>query len=86
MPLEDIPPLTKEQELRIEILTFNNKMFRERSCSIIELLKEVNLDYAQSMNKIVFDESIQQEPTASREFVITADLEIPEVQKPIVPM
>jgi len=58
MPTDEISPLETEQVNRILLLALNTKKLRQSALDTSSLLKEVNIDYARSMNKIIFDKNL----------------------------
>ena len=85
MPIEDIPVLNDEQIARIKNIVYNTKGMRDRNEDVSTLLSEANLDFAQMMNKLVFDDSLKKRPTPSQEFTVnlvqplSVDTKKPEV-------
>ncbi|KAF5829735.1 dynein heavy chain, N-terminal region 2-domain-containing protein [Dunaliella salina] len=59
MPTEDIPPLSTEQVNRILGFALNSKKLRDKLMDTNALLAEVNTEYARSMNKITFDNTLR---------------------------
>lgn len=60
MPTDEIPPLDTEQISRILLSVLNTQALKETLLDATSLLKEVNVDYARAMNKIVFDLHLKQ--------------------------
>ena len=56
MPTDDIPPLSVEQINRILGYGLNSKRLKDKLMDTSQLINEVNIDFARTMNKIVFDE------------------------------
>ncbi len=81
MPVDDIPVLTPDQVARIKMLVANTKAMRDRNEDMSELLSEADMDYANIMNKLVFDDSLQQRPTPAQEFTVVIDQPILPVGK-----
>ena len=55
MPTEDIPLLTNEQVNRILVYALNSKKLKDKLMDTSQLINEINIDYARTMNKLVFD-------------------------------
>eukprot|EP00741_Cyanophora_paradoxa_P002452 tig00000076_g2377.t1 len=55
MPTDEIPQLSTEQTNRILASALNTKKLKEKPSVENDLLKEVNIEYARTMNRIVFD-------------------------------
>ncbi|CAK9250161.1 unnamed protein product, partial [Sphagnum jensenii] len=81
MPVDDIPVLTPDQVARIKMLAANTKAMRDRNEDMSELFSEADMDYANIMNKLVFDDSLQQRPTPAQEFTVVIDQPILPVGK-----
>ena len=58
MPTDEISPLDNEQVSRILSLALNTEAMRQSALDTSALLTEVNIDFARTLNKIVFDKSI----------------------------
>jgi dynein heavy chain len=59
MPTDEIQPLDTEQVNRILLLAVNTKKLKQNALDTTSLLNEVNIDFARTMNKVVFDASLQ---------------------------
>ena len=77
MPTEEIPPLTVEQINRVLGFALNSKRLREKLMDTSQLINEVNVDYARTMNKIVFDEAIKRK-SFPPEMLVQVDEDFPE--------
>ena len=55
MPTEDIPPLTNEQVNRVLVYALNSKKLKDKLMDTSQLINEVNIDFARTMNKLIFD-------------------------------
>lgn len=55
MPTEDIPPLTVEQINRMLGFALNSKKLKDKLMDTSQLINEINIEYARTMNRIVFD-------------------------------
>ena len=55
MPTDELSPLDTEQVNRILVLALNTKKLKQNALDTTSLLSEVNIDYARTMNKIIFD-------------------------------
>jgi dynein heavy chain len=55
MPTDEIDPLDTEQVNRILLVALNTKALSQMAVDPTALLNEVNIDYARTMNQIVFD-------------------------------
>lgn len=58
MPTEDIPPLMAEQVNRMLGYALNSKKLKDKLMDTSQLVNEVNIEYARTMNKVVFDASL----------------------------
>lgn len=59
MPMEDIPPLSTEQVNRMLGFALNSKKLKDKLLDTSQLIQEVNIEYARTMNKIAFDEGLK---------------------------
>ncbi|EFJ44217.1 dynein heavy chain 2, partial [Volvox carteri f. nagariensis] len=59
MPTDDIPPLTNEQVNRMLSFALNSKRLKDKLMDTSALIAEVNIEYARTMNKVVFDTALQ---------------------------
>ncbi|KXZ54227.1 hypothetical protein GPECTOR_5g319 [Gonium pectorale] len=59
MPTDDIPPLTNEQVNRMLSFALNSKRLKDKLMDTSTLISEVNIEYARTMNKVVFDAALQ---------------------------
>ncbi|KAK9803422.1 hypothetical protein WJX72_010826 [[Myrmecia] bisecta] len=59
MPTDDIPPLTMEQINRMLGFALNSKKLKDKLMDTSQLINETNIEYARTMNKIVFDATIK---------------------------
>ncbi|KAG1679690.1 hypothetical protein FOA52_006209 [Chlamydomonas sp. UWO 241] len=59
MPLDDLPPLTSEQINRMLGFALNSKRLRDKLMDTSQLISEVNMEYARTMNKVIFDETLK---------------------------
>ena len=84
MPTEDVAPLTVEQINRMPGFARNSKRLREKLMDTSQLINEVNIDYARTMNKIVFDEAVKRKMFPP-EMLVQVDEEFPEDDPPTVP-
>eukprot|EP00466_Bigelowiella_natans_P015986 jgi/Bigna1/46472/estExt_Genewise1.C_40322 len=57
MPTDNIAPLEKDQVDRVLENSFNTKKLKKSGLDTEELLDEIEIDYARTMNKIIFDGS-----------------------------
>ena len=55
MPADDIPPLSVEQINRILGYGLNSKKLKDKLMDTSQLINEVNIDYARTMNRIIFE-------------------------------
>ncbi|GLC56009.1 hypothetical protein PLESTB_001054700 [Pleodorina starrii] len=58
MPTDDIPPLTNEQVNRMLSFALNSKRLKDKLMDTSALIAEVNIEYARTMNKVVFDTAL----------------------------
>jgi len=73
MPIEDIPTLNDDQVNHIKKYVYNTKAMIERNEDLTQLLKEVNVDYARVMNRLVFVENLKRQDKLSQEFTVDLD-------------
>lgn len=59
MPTDEIAPLDTEQVNRILLLALNTTKLKQNALDTTSLLNEVNIDYARTMNKIIFDVNLK---------------------------
>eukprot|EP00798_Chlamydomonas_sp_ICE-L_P016863 gene16863-23131_t len=59
MPTEDMPTLSTEQINRMLGYALNSKQLKDKLMDSSQLVSEVNLEYARTMNKIIFDETLR---------------------------
>lgn len=60
MPTNELPELDSEQISRIISMSLDSKYLRSKGqIDTNPILNEVNLDYARTMNKIIFDKSME---------------------------
>ena len=81
MPIDEIPPLSNQSRENICQLALNTKKLRDSRLSIEERLGEIALDYARTMNKIVFNLNLQDE--SQRE--LFSFLNLPEKKETEIP-
>jgi hypothetical protein len=87
MPIEDIPTINDDQLKRMKVLIYNTKEMKDRNEDLIQLIREANLDYARTMNKLVLVQNLKREDKLSQEFSINIvgplpiDPPKPEVQR-----
>ena len=75
MPKHQIPEVDNNQVGRVLTMTQNSKGLRGKSSSdTTTLLNEVNIDFAKTMNKIIFDKHLCAKGTN----LITGELQLPE--------
>lgn len=55
MPTDDITPLTVETINRIIGFALNSRLLKEKLMDTTQYINEINIQYARSMNKIIFD-------------------------------
>lgn len=65
MPTDEISQLDTEQVNRILLLAVNTKKLKANALDATSLLNEVNIDYARTMNKIIFDVNLKDPSNAS---------------------
>lgn len=58
MPTDDITPLTVETVNRIIGFALNSRLLKEKLMDTTQHINEINIQYARTMNKIIFDHSI----------------------------
>ncbi len=58
MPGDDLPTITPEQSNRIITCALNSKKLKEKAGDTTALVNELGLEYARSLNRIVFDRSL----------------------------
>jgi len=73
MPTEEIPSLDSEQISRLMAMATSGKISSKVHSENNELLQEINLDFARTMNKIIFDKHIN----LSGKELITKSLQMP---------
>lgn len=80
MPIDDVPPMAQADIDRILSLTFSSKKLIEYQdrLPLQELVEEAAIEYARTMNKIVFEESVR-DPSQAELF---AGLELPAAEPP----
>ena len=66
---------------RVLGFALNSKKLKDKLMDTSQLISEINIDYARTMNKIVFDDSMQR-PDASQKMLIQAD-DFPQVDTEI---
>lgn len=59
MPVQELPELDSEQVSRIIYMVTNNRFLRPRNPDTSAILNEVNMDFARTMNKIIFDHATE---------------------------
>ena len=69
MPTEDVPPLTVEQINRMLGFALNSKKLRDKLMDTSQLINEINIEYARTMNKMVFDDMLVAPLTGPRRVV-----------------
>ncbi|KAK3247674.1 hypothetical protein CYMTET_42830 [Cymbomonas tetramitiformis] len=84
MPTEDIPPLTVEQINRMLGFALNSKKLKDKLMDTSQLINEINIEYARTMNKIVFDNSMTRPHSEQQKMLVEAD-EFPQLEKRDVP-
>lgn len=85
MPTEDIPPLTNEQVNRVLVYALNSKKLKDKLMDTSQLINEVNIDYARTMNKLIFDKVIQQDQNVRDSSILSIEDEFPAPSKQEVP-
>ena len=65
MPTEEIAPLNSEQINRMLNSALNTQALRNSNLDTTGLIEEANIDYARTMNKIVFDINLNEPQQAS---------------------
>ena len=65
MPTEDIPPLMTEQVNRMLGYALNSKKLKDKLMDTSQLVNEINIEYARTMNKVVFETSLSQSAAKS---------------------
>jgi hypothetical protein len=86
MPIEDIPTINDDQLKRMKVLIYNTKEMKDRNEDLIQLIREANLDYARTMNKLVLVQNLKREDKLSQEFSINIVGPLPiDPPKPEVP-
>eukprot|EP00736_Rhodelphis_marinus_P006943 Rmarinus@m.24609 len=82
MPTDEISGLGQEQVQRILASAMNTEALTDRSIDTSALINEINIDYARTMNKIIFDHNLKD--PAQRE--LFESLELPPADaKKVVP-
>lgn len=76
MPTEDIPPLTVEQINRMLGFALNSKRLKDKLMDTSQLINEINIDYARTMNRIVFDELTKKRMSAKSVNIVHFDGEV----------
>jgi dynein heavy chain len=85
MPTEDIPPLMQEQVNRMLGYALNSKKLKDKLMDTSQLIHEINIEYARTMNKIVFVSLLEQADKA-HDLVIPMSETFPsKPQKPVSP-
>ena len=69
MPTEDIPPLMQEQVNRMLGYALNSKKLKDKLMDTSQLINEINIEYARTMNKIVLESTLSQ-PDQAHEVMI----------------
>ena len=69
MPTEDIPPLMQEQVNRMLGYALNSKKLKDKLMDTSQLINEINIEYARTMNKIVLESTLSQ-PDQAHELMI----------------
>ena len=85
MPTEDIPPLTNEQVNRVLVYALNSKKLMDKLMDTSQLINEVNIDFARTMNKLIFDKIINQDKTSRDSSILSIEDKFPVDPKPDVP-
>jgi len=80
MPTEDIPPLTVEQVNRMLAFALNTKKLKDKLMDTSQLINEINIEYARTMNKIIFDDSMQRPQAAQKMLVEAENFPLPEAK------
>lgn len=81
MPINEIPTLDFNQISRILLMTASGKLTNKVNNNNNELIEEVNLDFARTMNKLIFDKHLRtnDKDLINDELEINMDLEIKKV-------
>jgi dynein heavy chain len=74
MPTDDVPPLTVEQVNRVLGFALNSRKLRDKLMDTSQFISEINIEYARTMNKIVFDDSMQRPEAAQKMLVQVGSL------------
>lgn len=77
MPIDEMQPLDNEQTARILSSALNSKALHSNALDTAPLLNEVNIDYARTMNKIIFDMNLKEPAYAA----LKAQLALPPPEK-----
>lgn len=77
MPTQEIPDLDAEQIGRIKEMVQNNKSLRKQ-IDLNPKINEVNLDFARTMNKIIFDKHMEEKNGD----LIASNLQLPPKEPP----
>ncbi|GLI62391.1 hypothetical protein VaNZ11_005010 [Volvox africanus] len=85
MPTDDIPPLTNEQVNRMLSFALNSKRLKDKLMDTSALIAEVNIEYARTMNKVVFDTSLQT-ARAEREAAAAGGRALSAAAAPLIPI
>jgi dynein heavy chain len=80
MPIDEMQPLDNEQTARILASALNSKSLKSNALDTAPLLNEVNIDYARTMNKIIFDMNLKDPSHAALRATLAA-LPPPETKK-----
>jgi dynein heavy chain len=88
MPTEGIPPLMTEQINRMLGYALNSKKLKDKLMDTSQLVNEINIEYARTMNKVVFDKAVVQAAAGEgAELTLPlSDLDFPkEPPRPVCP-
>ena len=86
MPMEDIDPLNAEQVNRILSLAMNSRKLKDRIMESSAMIGEINMEYARTMNKIIFDRAIKRSKHESLSSKIPSALTMVKVSEDIFPV
>jgi dynein heavy chain len=74
MPTDDVADLDSEQVNRIVKIALHSRALQQSENDTSQLLNEIHMDYARTMNKIVFDANLK----GGSEATMMGDLQLPE--------
>jgi dynein heavy chain len=78
MPIQELPELDSEQVNRIILMVTENKYLKGKNTDTTVILNEVNLDFARTMNKIIFDHSSETQGEEEKKDMLKGNLTLPE--------